>query len=186
MAKGKKKTDKKAAKKQAGKEESKNGVKAGGKKGKPQESAELKSLKGLVEGAKARLEEAETEAGELQKKGQAMIATAKESYRKALVPYRDACKKTGIECEFGGGRLTNVSERISFIVEKTDKGIKVVVKGRPDTEEVISLATLKQSINLAAYAYTDKHIGPKEKVGNKGGSLSNRLRSVLGNKGSKR
>jgi len=34
-------------------------------------------------------------------------------------------------------------------------------------------------INKAAYAYTEKHVGPKGRVGNKGGSLSNRLRAVL-------
>ncbi len=44
---------------------------------------------------------------------------------------------------------------------------------------MIPLAALKESINKAAYAYSDKHVGPKEKVGNKGGSLSNRLRAVL-------
>jgi len=38
---------------------------------------------------------------------------------------------------------------------------------------------VKASINKAAYAYTDKHLGPKEEIGNKGGSLSNRLRAVL-------
>jgi hypothetical protein len=42
------------------------------------------------------------------------------------------------------------------------------------------LAALKQSINRAAYAYTEKHLGPKEEIGNKGGSLSNRLRAVMG------
>jgi len=41
------------------------------------------------------------------------------------------------------------------------------------------MTALKESINKAAYAYTDKHIGPREKVGNKGGSLSNRLRAAL-------
>jgi len=51
--------------------------------------------------------------------------------------------------------------------------------GRPETEEVIPLAALKQSINKAAYAYTNKHLGPTEKIGNKGGSLSNRLRAIL-------
>jgi hypothetical protein len=54
-----------------------------------------------------------------------------------------------------------------------------MVKGQPKTEEVIPLAALQESINKAAYAYTDKHVGPKEEVGNKGGSLSNRLRAVL-------
>jgi hypothetical protein len=69
--------------------------------------------------------------------------------------------------------------KVSFLVEKTEKGVRVMVKGQPKTEEVIPLAALKESINKAAYSYTDKHVDPKEKVGNKGGSLSNRLRAVL-------
>jgi len=66
-----------------------------------------------------------------------------------------------------------------FGLEKRDKGVRVMVKGQPKTEEVIPLAALKESINKAAYAYTEKHLGPKEEIGNKGGSLSNRLRAVL-------
>jgi len=62
-------------------------------------------------------------------------------------------------------------------VERTEKGVCVMVKGRPKTEEVIPLAVLKASINKAANA--DKHVGPKEAVGYKCGSLSNRLRGVL-------
>jgi len=85
----------------------------------------------------------------------------------------------GIEYEYEGGRRANVSDKFSFLVEKTDKGVRVMVKGQPKTEEVIPLAALKESINKTAYAYTDKHVGPKEEVGNKGGSLSNRLRTAL-------
>jgi hypothetical protein len=55
-----------------------------------------------------------------------------------------------------------------------------MVKGNPDSEELIPLAALKQSIGKAAYAYTDKHVGPRERVGNKGGTLGNRLRAVMG------
>ena len=29
------------------------------------------------------------------------------------------------------------------------------------------------------YAYTDKHLGSRDQIGNKGGSLSNRLRAVM-------
>lgn len=54
-----------------------------------------------------------------------------------------------------------------------------MVKGQPETEEVIPLAALKESVNKAAYRYTDKHLGPKEEIGNKGRSLSNRLRAVM-------
>ena len=34
-------------------------------------------------------------------------------------------------------------------------------------------------MNKAAYTYTDKHLGLKKQIGNKGGSLSNRLRAVM-------
>lgn len=93
--------------------------------------------------------------------------------------YREACHKAGVVSEYEGGRNANLSEKVSFLVEKTDKGVRVMVKGQPKTEEVIPLAVLKESINKTAYAYTDKHVGPKEEVGNKGGGLSNRLRAVL-------
>ncbi len=46
------------------------------------------------------------------------------------------------------------------------------LEGRPETKEVIPTKVLKDSVTKAAYAYTGKHIGPKERVGNKGGSLS--------------
>ena len=46
---------------------------------------------------------------------------------------------------------------------------------------------MHQTINIGVdqlegegHGYTGKHIGPKEKIGNKGGGLSNRLRAVLG------
>ena len=67
-------------------------------------------------------------------------------------------------------------------MEKTDKGVRVMVKGQPKTEEVIPMEALKASINKEAYRYAEAHIGPREKVGNKGGSLSNRLRSALAQK----
>lgn len=80
---------------------------------------------------------------------------------------------------FDRGRSANVSEKVCFLVEKTDKAVRAMVKGQPKTEEVIPLAALKESINKAAYGYTDKHLGPREEIGDKGGSLSNRLRAVL-------
>jgi len=64
-------------------------------------------------------------------------------------------------------------------VANTDKRMRVMVNGQPKTEEVIPVAVLKESINKVAYGYTEKWLGPKEKIGNKGGSLSNRLRAVL-------
>jgi hypothetical protein len=57
-----------------------------------------------------------------------------------------------------------------------------MVKGKPESEELISLAALKALIGKAAYAYTDKHVGPRERVGNKGGTLGNRLRAAMAGK----
>ncbi len=93
-----------------------------------------------------------------------------------LGPLRRVTERVEIE---DAVRSANVSDKVSFLVGKTDAGVRVMVQGPPKTEEVISLAALKQSVNKAADAYTEKHLGPKEEIGNKGGSLSNRLRAVL-------
>jgi hypothetical protein len=47
------------------------------------------------------------------------------------------------------------------------------------SEELIPFAALKASVNKAAYGYTEKHVGPHERVGNKGGTLANRLRAAV-------
>lgn len=135
--------------------------------------AELDSLRKAVENANGRLEKAKAESAALTDKARALVADAKDAYQTALMPYREACRKAGVECEFEGGRGRNVSEKVSFEVEKVADGVRVTVKGRPETEEVIPAAALKESVNKASYAYTDKHLG------NKGGSLSNRLRALL-------
>jgi len=141
--------------------------------------AELDALRKPVEAAKGALEKAQAEAKALAEKARGLIAEAKDAYRTALAPYREACHKAGVECEYEGGWSANVSEKVSFLVEKTDKGIRVMVKGQPKTEAVIPLTALKESVNREAYKYVEAHIGPREKVGNKGGSLSNRLRAIL-------
>jgi hypothetical protein len=50
------------------------------------------------------------------------------------------------------------------------------------TEELTPLPTLKASIGRAAQAFTEKHIGPRARLGNKGGTLANRLRAVIAGK----
>lgn len=142
-------------------------------------SEELKALRAPVEEAKAKLDGVREEAKVLTGKAHAMVAEAKGAYMEALAPYREACRKADHPCEFEGGRSTNVSEKVTFLVEKLEKGIRVTVKGKPDTEELIPMAALKESIGKAAYAFTEKHLGPREEIGNKGGSLSNRLRAAL-------
>lgn len=181
---GKKKSGTKKAVKEV---KEKNGQKAKAEKPKAEEKPvsakpgkdELEGLRKPVEVAKASLEKAEEEAKALTEKARTLVTDAKHAYQMALIPYRDACKKAGVECEFSGGRLANISERVTFLVEKVDKGIKVTIKGRPETEEVIPTAKLKESVTRAAYEYTGKWLGPKEEIGNKGGGLSNRLRALM-------
>jgi hypothetical protein len=146
---------------------------------KPAPAVDLEPLRKPVEEAKAALAVAEAEAHEMTEKARTLVAGARDTYREALAPYRDACRKAKATCEYEGGRGTNVSEKVSFEVEKVEKGVRVAVKGKPNTEEVIPMAALKESVNKAAYAYTDKHVGLRDKVGNKGGSLSNRLRAAI-------
>jgi hypothetical protein len=145
---------------------------------KPQ-APDLDALRKPVLDADAGMTKAEAEAKALVDKGLALVVRAKGEYREALGLYREACHKVGVDCEFPGGRSENVSPKVSFVVEKAEKGIRVMVKGKPESEETIPLATLKASIGKVAYAYTDKHVGPRERVGNKGGTLANRLRAVM-------
>jgi hypothetical protein len=102
--------------------------------------------------------------------------------RRTRCGYRDACRKTGVECEFAGGRATNVTAAVRFLIEKVKGGIKVAIKGKPETEELLTDKALGESVNSAAFGFTDKHIGPKEKIGNKGGGLAVRLRAILAKK----
>ena len=138
----------------------------------------LDPLKEAVEQAKVNMDKAKVEANELQQKAQELIKEAKHTYHEALLPYKEACKKAGVDCEYFTGRISNVSDRVVFLTEKVDNGIKVAIKGRPETEKVISAEALNKSLNLAAYSYTETTLGPKEEIGNKGGTLSNRLRKL--------
>jgi hypothetical protein len=114
---------------------------------------DLDALRKPVLDADAGLTKAETEAKALVDRALALVAHAKGEYREALGLYREACRKAGVDCEFPVGRSENVSPKVSFIVEKAEKGIRVMVKGKPESEELIPLATLKASIGKAAYAY---------------------------------
>ncbi len=46
-----------------------------------------------------------------------------------------------------GGRSTNVCQKVSFLVEKTDKGGRVMVRSQWKPEEVIPLTALEEPIN---------------------------------------
>ncbi len=136
------------------------------------------ALRKPVADAKAALDAGEAEAKQATEK--AMVAGANATYMAALLPYRGACRKAGIAREFEGSRGRAVCDKVFFEVERVEKGVRVMIKGRPETEEVIPLAALKESAGKAAYSYTEKHLGTRKEVGNKCGTLANRLRAVLG------
>jgi hypothetical protein len=142
---------------------------------------DLAALRDSVEDAKVALATAEADAKRLEEEARAAIARAKEHYRAALAPYRDACKVQRLACEYeGGGRGANVSERVTFEVALVGESVRIAVKDRPETEETIPVAEVRAALNKTAYGYTDRHVGLREVVGNKGGTLSNKLRAIVG------
>ena len=142
-------------------------------------AGDLSALEKEAKAAAAALDQAKARAEDLRAKARGLEADANQALRAAVAPYREACRKAGKPCEYAGRRSANVSGQVAFQLEPVDKGIRVAIQGRPETEEVIPAGALKASVNKAAYAYTDRHIGPKREVGNKGGSLSNRLRAAM-------
>ncbi len=143
---------------------------------------DLAPLRKRAEEAKAEFEKVGKETDALRAKAKDIESKAKAAYAEAVTPYRDACRKAGVECEFAGGRATNVTTAVGFLIEKVKGGIKVTIKGKPETGEILTDKALGESVNRAAFGYTDKHIGPKEKIGNKGGGLAVRLRAILAKK----
>ena len=171
------------AKKKSGRKAAPKGkAKPKGKEKGKEKKVDIEPLRKKAEDAKAALTRAENEATALRAQAKSTEAVAKKAYAKAVGPYRDACQKAGIKCEFAGARGENMTPAVRFLVEKVKDGVKIVIKGQPKTEEVIPAKALSESVSKAAYAYTEKHIGPKEKIGNKGGGLGNRIRAVLAEK----
>jgi len=141
---------------------------------------DLDALRKPLAEAKAAFDVARGEAAEIEKKAQSAIKQAKDAYLKLLVRYRVGCRRAGTKCEFEGARGESVTKQVRFDIERTDRGIKVGIRGVPKSVEVMPFAAFKaSSVSKLAYAYTDKHIGPRERVGNKGGGLSNRLRALV-------
>ena len=142
-------------------------------------SAELAELRKTAENAKTEFDKAKDEADTMRQKACELESAAKTTYREAVAPYRDACRKAGVECEFTGGRSAPVAPRVRFLLEKTDKGIKVTVQGRPETEKVIPNAELKASVMKAARKYCEEAVGPESEQGKKYAGLYGRLRKLF-------
>jgi hypothetical protein len=148
-------------------------------KEKEKRKVDLAPLKAKVEEAKKGLTRAENEANALRTQAKSTEAAAKKAYVEAVAPYRDACRKAGVKCEFAGARAANKTPAVRFLVEKVKDGVKVAIKDRPETEEVIPTKALDDSIGKAAVVYVEKFIGDRATVGNKAGGLGNRLRAAL-------
>jgi hypothetical protein len=149
---------------------------------KPAEAApppDLTELRKPVEVAKGKMEAAQTEAKALEDQAGEIRAKAKTAFQEALGPYREACRKAKVECEFGGTKAPPVAPRVRFLLEKVKEGIKVTIKGRPETEQVIPTATLKESVGKAALAYCETHLGSVNTQGAKHAGLGNRLRALM-------
>ncbi|MHC5056487.1 MAG: hypothetical protein ACYTKD_17460 [Planctomycetota bacterium] len=140
---------------------------------------DLAPLKAKVTEAKKELTKAENEGNALRAQAKTTEAVAKKAYIKALAPYRDVCRKAGVKCEFSGSRAQNVAPAVHFLVEKVKDGIKVAIKGKAKSEEVIPTAKLKDSIGRAAFEYCERKLGPESQYGKKWAGLSNRLRAAF-------
>lgn len=147
------------------------------KKEKP--SINLEPLRKKVLEAEGEFTKARNDADALRMQARGVEEAAKKVYAEVLAPYREACRKAGVKCEFGGGKAGPVAPRVRFLVERVDKGIKVAIKDRPETEEVISDAMLKKSIGKAADAFVEKWVGSRQEIGNKAAGLGNRFRKVF-------
>ena len=99
------------------------------KKEKP--SIDLEPLKKKVLEAEGELAKAKNEADALRMQAKGVEEAAKKAYAEVLAPYREACRKVGAKCEFSGGHSASVSERVRFIVEKAEGGIRAMIEGRP-------------------------------------------------------
>ena len=107
---------------------------------------------------------------------------AKNAFREALTPYREACRKAKVECEFGGTKAAPKAPRVRFLIEKVKKGVKVTIKGRPETAQILTFEALQESVGKAALAYCESALGPVSEQGAKHAGLGNRLRAILAEK----
>ena len=150
-------------------------------KGRPKKAppADLDALRAKAAEAKKTLDAATKEADGKRTKADEAEAAAKAVYVEALGPYREACRKAGVECELPGIKADAVAPRVRFLLERVRGGVKVAIKGRDDTEKTITDSDLRGSVGRAAKAYCERHLGSAETQGHKWAGLAGRLRGVL-------
>lgn len=174
MAKDKKGRTKKAEGKEAEKRERPEGRK--------EEETDLAALQGPAEQAKSEFDKSKAEVEALRKKASDLEAEARGALRKAVAPYRAACVKAGRECEFGRRKAPAIAPRVRYVLERVKGGIKIAIKGRPESEETIPEKELRESVGKAAQRYMEKWVGDKAAIGNKAAGVSTRFRTMLAEK----
>ena len=186
---GKKKVSKKRANPKAAKGAAKKAAKhvaqdSPGKaapEGKEAKDADMAGLRKKAEEAHAGLKKAGDEANALRAQAKGVEVAAKKAYAEALAPYRDACRKAGKKCELPGIKAPSTLPRARFLIEKVKGGLKVSVKDRAKSEEVIPDKKLKESIWRAARDYCARHFG-KEWTGGRARGLGLRFQAALAGK----
>jgi hypothetical protein len=76
-----------------------------------------------VQKAKSDLRVPQGDTKPLAEKAWTVVQKAKDAYPAVLSPYQQACLRVGVKCEYEGNHSANVSEKVSFLVEKTDKSM---------------------------------------------------------------
>jgi hypothetical protein len=172
------------------------GAKANGAaapQGKPKEKAEpngkekkkpktdLTPLREKAEEAKTGLDKARKEADVLRARAKELEATAKKAYAEAVTPYRDACRKAGAKCDLPGIKAPSTLPRARFLIERVKGGLKVAIKDKPKSEEVIPDKQLAESVWRAAREYCARHFGD-EWTGGRARGLGLRFQAALAGK----
>ncbi len=142
---------------------------------------DLAALKARAEEGKAGLDKTRKDADALREKAKAVEVAAKKAYAEALAPYRDACRKAGKKCDLPGIKAPSTLPRARFLIERVKGGLKVAIKDKPKSEEVIPDKKLKESIWRAARDYCARHFG-KEWTGGRARGLGLRFQAALAGK----
>jgi hypothetical protein len=149
----------------------------GGKRERP---SDLDALRAKAAEAHGAFETATSEAAALRTQADDAERAAKQTYATALAPYRAACRMAGVACEFPRVKAAPVAPRVRFLVERVDGGVKVAIKGRDDTAEILDDATLRSSIGRAAKAFCERALGTSiDEQGHKWAGLAGRIRGLL-------
>lgn len=142
----------------------------------PSIAAEQTEKNAVVESLKAEESEMAIKVADLD----ARLGTARAALKDIRSRLARTEKGTHVGAPGAGNRAPIVSARCVFKVQVVEEGkkIEIVVNDNPATTERFELPI--DNVTKLAYGYTDKHIGPRDQVGNKGGSLMNRIRAALG------